>query len=171
MERLPAVSKCYEKWMMLQGKVDSYYHDKPQERIPLSQQKEFRQIKNAVIQEAERLRLGEISFEEKGLNRQDEPEKYRNASYDYWTLRDVIRDESLTIDRQVRELKQAGAESIFLEYEHGDAAVKCQLSSLLEQAEEGDTMVFNPPSSSPEKRHGRSPRRSKPLRARKPKQP
>ena len=35
------------------------------------------------------------------------------------------------IDRQVRELKQAGAEDIFLEYEHGDAAVKCQLSSLL----------------------------------------
>ena len=45
------------------------------------------------------------------------------------------------IDRQVRELKQAGAECIFLEYEHGDAAVKCQLSSLLEQAEEGDTII------------------------------
>ena len=45
------------------------------------------------------------------------------------------------IDRQVRELKQAGAEDIFLEYEHGDAAVKCQLSSLLEQAEEGDTVI------------------------------
>ena len=45
------------------------------------------------------------------------------------------------IDRQVRELKQAGAEEIFLEYEHGDAAVKCQLSSLLEQAEEGDTII------------------------------
>ena len=45
------------------------------------------------------------------------------------------------IDRQVRELKQAGAESIFLEYEHGDAAVKCQLSSLLEQAQEGDTII------------------------------
>lgn len=45
------------------------------------------------------------------------------------------------IDRQVRELKQAGAENIFLEYEHGDAAVKCQLSSLLEQAEEGDTII------------------------------
>ena len=56
MERLPVVSKCYDHWLMLQGKVDSYYHDKPQERIPLSQQKEFRQIKNAVIQEAERLR-------------------------------------------------------------------------------------------------------------------
>ena len=45
------------------------------------------------------------------------------------------------IDRQIRELKQAGAESIFLEYEHGDAAVKCQLSALLEQAEEGDTII------------------------------
>ena len=45
------------------------------------------------------------------------------------------------ISRQVRELKQAGAERIFLEYEHGDAAVKCQLSALLEQAQEGDTII------------------------------
>ena len=100
MERLPAVSKCYDQWLMLQGKVDSYYHDKPQERIPLSQQKEFRQIKNAIIQEAKRLHLGEITFEEKGLNQQDEPEEFQNASYDYWTLRDIIRDESLTMEER-----------------------------------------------------------------------
>ena len=30
MERLPGVSKCYDQWLLLQGKVDSYYHDKPQ---------------------------------------------------------------------------------------------------------------------------------------------
>lgn len=100
MERLPGVSRCYDQWLLLQGKVAAYYHDKPQERIPLSQQKEFRQIKNAVIQEAERLHLGEIGFEEKGLNQQDEPEEYRNASYDYWTLRNVIRDESLTMEER-----------------------------------------------------------------------
>ena len=100
MERLPGVSKCYDQWLLLQGKVAAYYHDKLQECIPLSQQKEFRQIKNAVIQEAERLRLGEITFEEKGLNQQDEPEEYRNASYDYWTLRDIIRDESLTMEER-----------------------------------------------------------------------
>ena len=100
MERLPAVSKCYDHWLMLQGKVDSYYHDKPQERVPLSKQKEFTQIKNAVIREAERLHLGEIGFEEKGLNRQDEPEEFRNASYDYWTLRDIIRDERLTMEER-----------------------------------------------------------------------
>lgn len=100
MERLPAVSKCYDHWLMLQGKVDSFYHDKPQERIPLSQQKEFRQIKNAVIHEAERLRLGEITFEEKDMGRYDESEEYCNASYDYWTLRDIIRDESLTMEER-----------------------------------------------------------------------
>ena len=108
MERLPAVSKCYEKWMMLQGKVDSYYHDKPRERIPLSQQKEFRQIKNAVIQEAERLHMGEITFEEKDLGQYDEPEGYRNASYDYWTLRDIIRDESLTMEERSDAVSEMG---------------------------------------------------------------
>ena len=44
------------------------------------------------------------------------------------------------IDRQIRELKSAGAEQIFLEYEHGDSAVKQELSSLLETADEGDTI-------------------------------
>ena len=38
-------------------------------------------------------------------------------------------------------MKAAGAKQIFLEYEHGDAAVKHQLSSLLEQAQEGDTII------------------------------
>ena len=45
------------------------------------------------------------------------------------------------IDRQVRELKTAGAEEIFLEYEHGDSVIKQQLSSLLEQSNEGDTII------------------------------
>ena len=45
------------------------------------------------------------------------------------------------INRQIRELKAAGAEEIFFEYEHGDAVVKQQLSSLLEQARAGDTII------------------------------
>ena len=44
------------------------------------------------------------------------------------------------IMRQVNELKKAGAEEIFLEYEHGDSAVKQELSSLLAQAKEGDSI-------------------------------
>mgnify|MGYP002529913776 FL=1 len=100
MERLPVVSKCYDQWLMLQGKVDAYYHDKPQKCVPLSKQKEFSQIKNAIIREAERLRLDEFTFEEKNLGQYDEPEKFRNESYDYWTLQDVIRDESLTMEER-----------------------------------------------------------------------
>lgn len=44
------------------------------------------------------------------------------------------------IDRQIRELKNAGAKEIYLEYEHGDSAIKQELSSLLEQVREGDTI-------------------------------
>lgn len=44
------------------------------------------------------------------------------------------------INRQVRELKTAGAEKIFLEYEHGDAIVKKELNSLLETCKPGDTI-------------------------------
>ncbi|MBQ3520139.1 MAG: recombinase family protein [Clostridia bacterium] len=44
------------------------------------------------------------------------------------------------IERQVRELKTAGAEEVFLEYEHGDSAIKEQLSLLLEQAQPGDSI-------------------------------
>lgn len=45
------------------------------------------------------------------------------------------------IDRQVRELKAAGAKEVYLEYEHGDAAVKQQLSDLLLNAEAGDEIL------------------------------
>ena len=45
------------------------------------------------------------------------------------------------INRQVRELKAAGAEEIYLEYEHGDAKVKPQQQLMFEQAQEGDTIV------------------------------
>lgn len=45
------------------------------------------------------------------------------------------------INRQVRELKQAGAEEIFLEYEHGDSKVKSQQQAMFAQAEAGDTII------------------------------
>ena len=45
------------------------------------------------------------------------------------------------INRQVRELKAAGADEIFLEYEHGDSKVKDQQKAMLEQAESGDTII------------------------------
>ena len=45
------------------------------------------------------------------------------------------------INRQVRELKAAGAEEIFLEYEHGDSKIKSQQSAMLAAAQAGDTVI------------------------------
>ena len=45
------------------------------------------------------------------------------------------------INRQVRELKAAGAEEIFIEYEHGDSKVKSQQASMICQAVAGDTII------------------------------
>ncbi len=45
------------------------------------------------------------------------------------------------INRQVRELKAAGAEKIFFEYEHGDSKIKDQQQAMLLEAREGDTII------------------------------
>lgn len=45
------------------------------------------------------------------------------------------------INRQTRELKAVGAEEIFLEYEHGDSRIKQQQALMLQQAQQGDTII------------------------------
>ena len=45
------------------------------------------------------------------------------------------------IGRQVRELKAAGAEIVYMEYEHGDAKVKNQQAQMFADAEAGDTIL------------------------------
>ena len=45
------------------------------------------------------------------------------------------------IGRQVRELKAAGAEIVYMEYEHGDAKVKSQQAQMFADAEAGDTIL------------------------------
>ena len=45
------------------------------------------------------------------------------------------------INRQVRELKTAGADTLFLEYEHGDSKVKSQQEAMFAQAQAGDTII------------------------------
>lgn len=45
------------------------------------------------------------------------------------------------INRQVRELKAAGVEEIFMEYEHGDAKIKSQQQAMFAQTRAGDTIT------------------------------
>ena len=45
------------------------------------------------------------------------------------------------INRQVRELKAAGADVVYMEYEHGDAKVKSQQRAMFTESEAGDTII------------------------------
>lgn len=56
LEKLPEVAAYYSAWNGLRDTLEGYYKNRPRQHNPLSQQKEFRAIKNAIIQEAERLR-------------------------------------------------------------------------------------------------------------------
>ena len=53
----------------------------------------------------------------------------------------LAEEKGQDINRQVRELKAAGAEEIVLEREHGDAKVKQNLEMLLDAAAAGDTII------------------------------
>ena len=114
MEQLPTVAECYEQWWQLQGQVEDFYSEKERHRPPLSRQKEFRQIKNAVIQEAETIRLGEITFEDDTLDQSDEAEKDENVSWDFRTLRIDVQDEYSSLAERddaaesMRELAESG---------------------------------------------------------------
>lgn len=125
LEELPVVRVCYDQWCRLQGEVESYYHDKPRERKKLSQEKEFRQIKNAVIQEAERIRLGEISFEDDGISQTDEPEHVRNESQACRELWRIIRNEDISLDYRDR-----AAEKLEQVAERGDAYAQYRMGQL-----------------------------------------
>ena len=56
---------------------------------------------------------------------------------DYGYSRCSTNETRQDINRQVRELKQAGAVEIFMEYEHGDAKVKSQQAQMFAQAQPG----------------------------------
>ena len=60
---------------------------------------------------------------------------------DYGYSRCSTNETRQDINRQVRELKAAGAEQIFVEYEHGDAKVKSQQQAMFAEAREGDTII------------------------------
>ena len=109
MGKLPTVNECYQKWWELQCQLNDYYSEQQRQRPPLSQQKEFRQIKNAVIQEAEHIRQGRISFEDATLAQEDEQVDDRMMSYDCWELRRIICDENTPLeerDSAAEELEQ-----------------------------------------------------------------
>ena len=89
LEQMPVINECYQAWWELQCQIEDFYSKKERRRPPLSEQKEFRPIKNAVIQEAENIRMGKVTFEDEEM---EEATDSSDLSYDCWELWMVTQD-------------------------------------------------------------------------------
>ena len=151
MARLPTVDACYQTWWELQCQVEDYYSEgKKRLRPPLSQQKEFRQIKNAVIKEAEHIRMNRFSFEDEEMQDDGEQISTYGMSYECQDLQSVANDESFPLverDEAAEQLEQLAEDGdAYAQYIIGTAyrdggllipdTVKAQ--KLLERAAEQD---------------------------------
>ena len=109
LEFVPIVDQCYQKWWELQCQVNEFYSGKKQQRPPLSKQKEFRAIRNAVIREAENIRLGKITFEDEKMQERGEWVDNWEVSYECLRLRARIEDRKLPLaqrDEAAEELER-----------------------------------------------------------------
>ena len=59
----------------------------------------------------------------------------------YGYARCSTNEDKQDINRQIRELKAAGAEEIVFEYEHGDSTIKAAQQSLMERVQAGDSII------------------------------
>ena len=125
MERLPAVSQAYDRWLELRRQVDGFYKDEQRKRKKLSEEKEFRAIKNAVIREAEQLRLNVPTFEDLDFEKEDEHWNSSYASPDFWELYETVRD--IYADGGTREAAVMELETLA---EQGDADAQYTMGRL-----------------------------------------
>lgn len=77
----PRVAKAYDLWYQMREEVLRTYRNDLPERLPLSQQKEFKRIKNMVIQEAVRLgELNQVFQPEENVQEQHEKDEEQSPS-------------------------------------------------------------------------------------------
>ena len=118
LSKIPEVAQCYEQWNHLRDELERYYKDSPREHLPLSRQKEFKAIKNMVIREAERLRLGTFTFEDARMR--DEVDEDQDGVYFAWNS-----------DWRMAEIYQS-AKEVLEEYENPESE-KADQVRVLEQ--------------------------------------
>ena len=117
---LPQVAECYEAWNRCKDALDNYYHDRERERKPLSQQPEFRPIKNMVIKEANDIRRNVFTFEDERVVDETEDEEdlfrfSRSQQEAYYDAKEVLysdyasREEKTEAVASLEELANAGS--------------------------------------------------------------
>lgn len=133
--KLQPVADCYSVWSELRDKLESYYKTKPREHLPLSQQKEFRAIKNMVIREAENIRLGVHTFEDEDMR--DEPEedipdgRASSSKRVYELAADYRRAKAALIDNTLtREEKRSAVDTLERLWREGFTTAAHQLGKV-----------------------------------------
>ena len=91
MEQLPVIDECYQVWWELQCQIEDFYSEKERQRPPLSEQREFRPIKNAVVQEAENILMGKVTFEDEEM---EETTDFSDLLHDCRELWMVTQDDT-----------------------------------------------------------------------------
>ena len=110
---LPQVAECYEHWNRCKDALDNYYHDRERERKPLSQQPEFRTIKNMVLKEADDIRRNVFTFEDERM--EDETLDENEFEESYYDAKEVLynnyaaREEKAEAVSALEELANAGS--------------------------------------------------------------
>ena len=109
MELLPSVDECYGRWWKLQCRLNDFYAEKERQRPPLSQQKEFCQIKNAVLQVAEQVRQNKFTFEDAGAEQDAEQNATCSIPYPTNAWYAMATDETLPLAERDEAAKQLEA--------------------------------------------------------------
>ena len=91
MEQLPVIDECYQVWWELQCQIEDFYSEEERQRPPLSEQREFRSIKNAVVQEAENILMGKVTFEDEEM---EETTDFSDLLHDCRELWMVTQDDT-----------------------------------------------------------------------------
>lgn len=93
LEKDPRVSKMYQTWENWQNELSSVYQSRRLPLPPLSEQKQFKSIKNIVIQEALKIADGRMTFE-------DEPQSAGNKADEMVPEEMFIQPEDLMEDAE-----------------------------------------------------------------------
>lgn len=108
--QFPEVAEYYATWNQLRDELEGFYKEKPRQHLPLSQQKEFKAIKNAVIQEAERLRA-ELEYHTNEQKRREEGqaevEQVKPETEDASTEVEASQEKAFSKCRVAQEYREA----------------------------------------------------------------
>ena len=79
LEKLPEVKACYDGWLEWQARIVGYYQDGEMPRIPMSQNPEFKSVRNLIIQEAIRMWHGSESVRQRNKESEESVNEYERT--------------------------------------------------------------------------------------------